>query len=232
MQKNNVLTEELLQEMLLPKDMLLEKTIKCYTQSITITLYHFYITGDIETEVDRYIEMINTLKTAEQHDQIYIYLNTPGGDLATTVQIISAIKQSAANVTTVIEGECCSAGTLIFLSGDDFIVNDHCTLMIHNYSHGPIGKGGELKSAVDYSDKYFKKISEDFYKDFLTDEEIVAVCQDKDFWMETDEILERLERKGCNVKSSLSEVESEIFAEEEEPAPPKTRKKRKQSTTK
>ena len=229
MHKNN-LPDELLQDLLIPRDVW-EKPIKSFTQVITITLYHFYITGEIEEEVDRYIEMINALKTAEQHDQIYIYLNTPGGCLSTTIQIISAIKQSAANVTTVIEGDCCSAGTLIFLSGDDYVVNDHCTLMIHNYSHGPFGKGNEVKSAVNYSDKYFKKLANDFYKDFLTDDEIAQVCEDKDFWMETEEILERLERKGVDIKETLGEVEEEIFADDEKEPPP-SRRKRKQTATK
>lgn len=230
---NNFPSDEFLQEMLFPKEMW-EKTIKTFSQVITVTLHHFYITGDIEEEVDRYIEMINTLKTAEAHDQIYIYLNTPGGSVATTIQIVSAISQSPAHVTTVIEGEVCSAGTLIFLAGHDYIVNDHCTMMIHNYSHGPVGKGGEVKSQVDYSERYFKKLAEHFYEDFLTPEEIRAVCDDRDFWFDSEEIMERLERKGVKIRESLSEVEADIFnddeEEEETPTPTPTPRTRKRKT--
>ena len=189
-----------------------EKRIKSFTQIINVSLYHFYITGEIEFDVDPYIEMINILKTAEEHDQIFIYLNTPGGSISTAIQIISAIKQSVATVTTVIEGDVCSAGTLIFFAGDHFVVNDHCTLMIHNYSHGPYGKGNELKSQVNYSDRYFTKLANDFYKNFLTEDEIKAVCEDKDFWMDSDEIIERFKRNGIPVKRSLREVEAEIFS--------------------
>jgi len=208
--RGSAISEELIQEILMPKDMF-SKRIKSFSQVINVTLYHFYITGEIDDDVEPYIDMVNTLKTAEEHDQIFIYLNTPGGSVSTTIQIISAMKQSIATITTVVEGDVCSAGTLIFLSGDHYVVNDHCTLMIHNYSHGPYGKGNEVKSQVNYSDKYFNKLAHDFYKNFLTEEEINAVCEDKDFWMESDEIRDRLKRNGIPVKRSIREVEEEIF---------------------
>lgn len=203
-----------------------EKPIKHYTQVIPVTIHHFYITGEISDEVDRYIDMLNIIKTAEPHDKIFIYLNTPGGDLNTTIQIISAITKSPAEITTVLEGEVCSAGTFIFLSGDYYIVNDNCSFMIHNYSHGMFGKGGEVVKRVKFSEKYFNDLAHSFYTDFLTEQEIQEVCEDKDFWMGSKELIERLKRRGDNKIIEFG-YELEVVEEEEEPKPIPKLKKRK-----
>ena len=65
-----------------------------YKQTIPVNLYHFYIIDEIGDPVT-FLDLINTLKTAEEHDTVFIYLNTPGGSLQTTVQIISAMRQCA-----------------------------------------------------------------------------------------------------------------------------------------
>lgn len=201
-----------------------EKPIKHYTQVIPVTIHHFYITGEISDEVDRYVDMLNIIKTAEPHDKVFIYLNTPGGDLNTTIQIISAITKSPAEITTVIEGEVCSAGTFIFLSGDNYIVNDNCSFMIHNYSHGTFGKGGEVVKRVKFSEKYFNDLAHSFYTDFLTEKEIQEVCEDKDFWMGSKELIERLKKRGDD---KIVEFNYEFEEEEEVPEPtPKPRKRR------
>jgi ATP-dependent protease ClpP protease subunit len=209
------------QEILLPQHMF-EKQVKHYKQVVPVNFHHFYITGDIDDDVDKYLDMINEIKMAEPHDQVFIYLNTPGGSLSTTIQIISAINQSQATVTTSIESEVCSAGTLLFLSGDQYIVNDNCSFMIHNYSHGPVGKGNEVAQRVKFTEEYFRKLAQNLYKDFLTENEIEDVCEGKDIWMDSNEVKKRLENKKL-----ISQPFDEPLESEE---PPKKRT-RKASTT-
>lgn len=171
----------------LPED----NKIPQYKQTIQVNLYHFYIITEID-QPEAYLDLINVLKTAEAHDTIFIYLNTPGGSLSTTVQIIGAIRQCAGTVVTCLEGEVCSAGTMIFLSGHRHIISPHSTFMIHNYSHWFGGKGNEVVSYIKYQEQYFRKLARDVYSGFLTDEEIDAVFDGKDFWMDSDEVLRRL----------------------------------------
>lgn len=176
-----------------------ENTVKHYTQEFTATVHHFYLTGYIEEEVDRYLDMINIMKTAETYDKIYVYLNNGGGDLSNTIQIISAMNQSPAEITTVLEGELASAGTFIFLAGHNYIVNDNCSFMIHNGSFAYDGKGGEVFRSAKYFEKYFKTLVEYFYTDFLTPKEIQAVCNDQDIWLSSEDVLERLKKRGVDV---------------------------------
>lgn len=214
------------QELLFAQGML-ERPIKRYTQVIPVTIHHIYLNGDIEHEADRYIDMISDIKLAEPHDQIYIYLNTPGGSLATTIQIISAMKQSQATVTTVIEGDVASAGTLIFLSGDEFIINDHCSFMIHNYSHGPYGKGHEVAQRVKFTEEHYSQIMREIYKDFLTPEELEDVLNGRDLWLNSEQVLERVEVKVQKQTEALEEAVAQAAEQAAEESKPRRGRRKK-----
>lgn len=168
-----------------------KKSIKYYKQIIPVNIHHFYIVDKLE-DVDPYLDLINILKTAEPHDSIFIYINSPGGDLNTTIQIMSAIKQSDATVHTCIEGLCASAATLIFLSGHKFIVNPNSTFMIHNYSNGIFGKGNEMALQVKYQEEYFKQLAKDIYGSFLTESELKDMLDGKDLWFSSETVIKRL----------------------------------------
>lgn len=194
--------DETLLPLLFPSE---NKSIKHYAQVIPVAIHHFYINNEIN-DIDPYLDMINTLKTAEEHDTVFIYLNTPGGNLDTTVQIISAIKQSQASVITALEGSVASAGTLIFLSGDKFMVNPNCTFMIHNYSQWTGGKGNEVVLHVEYQMSWFKKLANDIYKNFLSPAEITLMLEGKDFWMESEQVAARLKKFSTENEPALIDI--------------------------
>lgn len=193
-------------------------SIKYYRQTLQVSVHHFYIIEEI-AEAGAFLDMINVLKTAEGHDTIFIYLNTPGGNLYTAIQIISAIRQSNATVVTCIEGMVASAGTLIFLAGHKHVVNPNCTFMIHNYSHGVWGKGNEVALHVKHSEQYFRKLARDLYGRFLTEDEIEDVINGKDFWMESEEVLKRLgvENSADSINALMDALEGEPVVEDEAP---------------
>jgi len=189
-----------------------------YKQTINVNIYHFYIIDSIEQPA-KYLDLINTLKTVEAHDTIFITLNTPGGNLSTAIQIIGAIKQCAGTVVTCLEGEVCSAGTMIFLSGHRHIISPHSTFMIHNYSHWFGGKGNEVVSYVKYSEQHFQKLAKDIYSEFLTEDEINSVFDGRDLWMDSDEVLRRLgveesDDPNSVTEEKLSELTEQLIAEE------------------
>lgn len=165
--------------------------IPCFRQPIQITFHHYYITGPIG-EPEKYLDLIHTLKTAEQHDTILIHLNSPGGMMHTAVQIMGAIKHSAANVITCMEGEVSSAATFVFLSGKKWIVNDYCTFMVHTYSHGLSGKGNEVIAHAKFFESHFFDVAKKVYAGFLSNDEVEKMIAGMDFWFNSDEVRQRL----------------------------------------
>jgi len=200
-----------------------DKKVKHFKQVIPITVHHFYLTDEIK-DADFYLNMINTIRTAEQHDTILIYLNTPGGNLYTAIQIMAAIHQSQATVITSLEGQVCSAGTMIFLAGDKSIVHPNSTFMIHNYSQWVGGKGNEITSQVKYTEEFFKELADKIYGKFLTPDEIALVTQGKDFWMGSKEVCNRLGDKLIvtdseeeNAEELLKQIIDKVDAEASAP---------------
>lgn len=164
-----------------------------FEESIQVRQLHFYISGLIE-EPELYMEMIHQIQSATSNDIVHIHLNTPGGHVATGVQIINAVEAAQALVVTHLEGEVCSMGALIFLAGHQMLAYDHSILMFHNYSGGMIGKGHEMKSAIEATEKWYSTIQQKICSPFLTKVELKKIKEGQDIWMQHDEITRRLEK--------------------------------------
>jgi ATP-dependent protease ClpP protease subunit len=215
-------TEQLITQ---PQD---NNLIKCYTQVISVNIYHFYISDEIQ-DYKQFQELIHVLKTAEAHDKIIIYLNCPGGDLYVTIQIINAIRTSRATVITCMDGKVYSAATLIFLAGHEFIVNKNCSFMIHSYSEGNFGKGNEIVSRINHVSDWFQKLTRDIYGGFLSETEIKDVLEGKDIWLDSDEVLRRLQNNSelkSKDEEKVQEKKSPV-SEKKNPATKKLQNKKK-----
>lgn len=194
--------------------------IRSFKRTLPLSIFDFYITDDI-TDPDKYLELIQTLKSCDQQDTVFIYLNTNGGNLYTTVQILSAMASSHAKVITCLEGQVCSAGTFIFLKGDTKIVNPNCTFMIHNYSQATSGKGNEIVSQVQYQKDYFEKLAKDIYGNFLTIDEIAEVMKGDDMWMHSHEVVDRLTKYKHDFVYTGEDLELDVKVSTElAPRPP------------
>ena len=85
-----------------------------------------------------------------------------------------------------------SAATLIFLACDTFEVSAHSSFMIHNYSGGAFGKGGEMMDQLTFETKWAGDLFKDVYKDFLNPMEIVSILKGQDVWLSADDVVQRL----------------------------------------
>ena len=89
-----------------------------------------------------------------------------------------------------------SAATIIFLSADIFEISEHSMFMFHNYSGMILGKGGEMYDNILHERKWSEKLFTSIYKDFLTKAEVESILENKDIWMDSSEVLKRLNKKG------------------------------------
>jgi ATP-dependent protease ClpP protease subunit len=168
-----------------------KKPYKVFESEVSIREISFYIVEPIGDPID-YAEMCHVIRNAGEMDRIRLHLNTTGGNVATGIQIINAIRESAATVTTVLDGEAYSMGAILFLSGDQQAVGDHGQLMFHDYSSGLMGKGNEQRAAVLSAAKWFGKLMVNICSPFLSDAEIEDVLNGRDLWIDSDEVIERL----------------------------------------
>lgn len=161
-----------------------------FTRSNSHT-HEFYLVGEI-LDAEEYIEWFDTIRNAGANDVIKIYINSVGGDLYTALQFLRVMGESQAHIITSIEGACMSAATMVFLSGNEFEITPHSLFMFHNYSAGLFGKGGEMYDQIKFERAWSEKFMNDIYKDFLTTQEIQEMLNNKDIWLTSDDVLERL----------------------------------------
>ncbi len=165
-----------------------------FFQHPVATAVTFYLCGEIKS-AEEYVEWFHILRAAGENDVIYIRINSEGGDLFAALQICRAMQESNATIVCSVEGICMSAATLIFLSGDRFELSDHTMFMFHNYSSGTIGKGGEMYDQITHFRAWSEKLFNSFYKDFLTPDEIKSMLDNKDIWLDAEEVAKRLEKR-------------------------------------
>ena len=163
-----------------------------FTKS-TSSVHEFYLSGEI-LDPEEYVEWFDTIRNARANDVIYLYINSMGGDLYTTLQFLRVMGESDAHIITSVEGACMSAATMIFLSGDEFQVTPHSLFMFHNYSAGVFGKGGEMYDQLQFERVWSKNFMSEVYRGFLTEAEIESMMHNKDIWMTSEEVVERLSK--------------------------------------
>lgn len=177
-----------------------------YTSKHLVNVHEFYLSGTIESS-EEYIEWFDIIRNAGQNDVIKIYINSYGGHLFTGIQFLRVLTETQANIIVSVEGACMSAATIILMCGHQFEVSEHSMFMFHNYSGGVMGKGGEMLDQLQHERAWSEKLLRDIYADFLTEKEIISILENKDIWMDGEEVIKRLKKKVKKEEKASKENE-------------------------
>lgn len=132
------------------------------------------------------------LESASQEDDIYMYINSPGGLITSMYAIYDTMNYIKPDIVTVGFGQCASAGSFILASGakGKRYALPNAEIMIHELSGGARGKATdleiELKRAMVIKEKMAKHFSE------MTGQLIEKIKKDmeRDYYMDPDEAKE------------------------------------------
>jgi len=179
-------------------------------------VHEFYLSGEI-ISADNYTEWFDTIRHAGESDVVKIYINSPGGDLFTAIQFMRVLAETEATVIASVEGACMSAATMIFLCAEQFEVTPHSMFMFHNYSGGTFGKGGEMIDQLQHERKWSEGLLREVYADFLSEDEITSILDNRDIWLDGKEILARLTNKVATAKAKWEAAQADAIAAEVSP---------------
>lgn len=161
------------------------------------------------------VSAFNIIKEIDELDvdQINVYINSYGGEVAEAIAIYSALQRHKATITTYCDGFACSAASIIFCAGTKRVINKIAMLMIHNAWSYACGNADEMRKAADDIEK-ISKCSIEAYKSVCNiDENKIKELMDNETWLTADEALEYgfateiAERKANNDVASQSVVE-------------------------
>jgi ATP-dependent protease ClpP protease subunit len=168
--------------------------------------HSIYVTGEIG-DAHEYLDLFALLDNSDpDQDEINVHINSPGGAMSTGVQLCNAIKFSPVEVSCVLEAAAHSVASMIFLSGDEFIVKPGSCMCCHYYSGYSYGKGNEIETHAEFNSRYFQEIYRNIYRGFLTDRELKYLFDGKDYWFNDEEVAKRLKKM---VKYREKELDNE-----------------------
>ncbi|AUR85770.1 coil containing protein [Vibrio phage 1.081.O._10N.286.52.C2] len=178
--------------------------------------HDFYINGPILEACD-YNEMLQVLHTAQEHDVIYLHLNTPGGCFMSACQICDAIMQSKAGaVIACAEGEICSAGTMIFLACNGWNVSPFSTFMFHTSSSMQGGKLPDSLKSIKSHEEHLNRVCTLLYDPFFDAEEVDAIINhNQDCWLTPEEVNERLIAMTEKQTQEMEDMAKDVKAAQE-----------------
>lgn len=176
-----------------PKASMLNNPLRIQ-QLPTGSIIDFYLPVEIGYDPADYIDFFRAARDAKNVDQIVVHINCYGGEVSTAYNIIDVLNSSEAQVKICVEGNCCSAATMVMLCGDSWEIAEHAYVMIHAWSSLRYGKWNEQQASYQFDKTWLEKSFRETYKDFLTPEEIEEVIAGKDLYFDSNETKARLEK--------------------------------------
>lgn len=159
-------------------------------ETATINIY-----GDITSWAWEELGEVSAVNLSKQLDalgdvnEINVYINSYGGEVAEGLAIYNALKRHKAKVTTFCDGFACSIASVIFMAGDERVMSESSLLMIHNAWTWASGNAEELRKQADDLEK-ITQASVEAYKahSSLTEKEIKKLM-DNETWILPEEAL-------------------------------------------
>ena len=149
-----------------------------------------YLDGDIDDELAKKI-IENLLKMdACNHQDITMYINSPGGSVASGFAIYDIMNMIKSDVKTICIGRAASMACILLLNGATgkrFIL-PNAEIMIHEVSGGAFGKVSEVEQHLDHSKSLnikLRKIIVDTTK--LSWKQVKEGTTNKDKWFTAEE---------------------------------------------
>ena len=176
--------------------------VKNYEDVISLneTWHRHLFLGEIDDSVGEAIESLirfwnqiddENKVTTDERKPIYIFINSPGGELSATFTMIDAITMSKTPVYTVNIGCAYSGGFLTFLAGHKRIAYPNSTFLFHEGSVSEVG--GDAGKFQNFSAFYKNRLNamKEFVlaKTNMTEDFYESIKRD-DFWMTAAQAIE------------------------------------------
>lgn len=146
-------------------------------------------------EASYYRGIVNMLAQANEQDIVIFRINSPGGQFSGLLSLLDAIETTQAMTIADITGQAASAASILALNCDQCVVGKYAEMLAHEVSYGVGGKGSDNLSHVQHIKKISDKLIWDTYEGFLEDHEIESVLNGKELFLDSDEIIERLNNR-------------------------------------
>ncbi len=155
-----------------------------------------YIFGDItswewfENDVSSYTLSKELQALDPDIEIINVHINSYGGEVAEGLAIYNLLRNHKAKVRTYCDGFACSIASVIFMAGDERIMNAASLLMVHNAWMYTAGNADQLRKDADDLDKITQASINAYMQNVNITEDKLKELLDAETWILPSEALE------------------------------------------
>ena len=118
-----------------------------------------FLTGEIDDTISNIIISELLYLDNISHENIYLYINSPGGAITSGMGIYDTMRFIESKVITIGVGMCASMAAFLLSSGDERYVLPNAEVMIHQPLGGAHGQATDIKIAAERIIKLKEKLN-------------------------------------------------------------------------
>lgn len=150
---------------------------------------YFYNAITKKAILDLFVEIEKMNNRLSQESQLYnfvpfieLHIHSGGGDLYSGISAYDILKKNKIPIHTIIEGEACSAATLIALSGKKRYITENSMILVHQLRTWFSGKHNDLEDELKTSEKLMKSLKNIYKKHtHLTDARLNKIIEREEY---------------------------------------------------
>lgn len=161
----------------------------------------------VDSDVTAY-DLSKQLEEMQDVDTIHVHINSYGGEVKEGLAIYNALRAHKAKVITYCDSFACSIASVIFMAGDERLMNTASLLMIHNAWTIGQGNSEELRKLADDLEVITSASVEAYKARATITEEEIRKLMDAESWIAPAKAIEygfatgMVEEKSENVSQS------------------------------
>ena len=176
--------------MIIDKEEGVEKSFDIYSKLLKERIV--FLSGEITDEVANLIVSELLYLNSLGSDDIYLYINSPGGSVTAGMAIYDTMNFIKADVVTICVGMCASMGAFLLSSGckGKRMSLENGEVMIHQPLGGVKGQASDIQIHADRIIKMKKKLNSILASNTSKDISVIEKDTERDNYMDANEALE------------------------------------------
>lgn len=141
---------------------------------------------------DATVAQLLFLESSDADEDIYMYINSPGGEITALYAIYDVMQYIKPEIVTVGLGQCASAGSFLLAAGTKGkrFALPNTEVMIHELSGGLQGKAQDMFNQLEHTKKLWDKMAHHYVT--FTGQKLAKIKKDmsRDYFMSAEEAKE------------------------------------------
>lgn len=150
-----------------------------------------FLTGEINSDNANYVVMQLLMLDSINHDDIHLYINSPGGSVSDGLAIIDTMNHIKSDVVTIAIGTAASMAAVILSAGakGKRLALENTNILIHQIMGGVQGQAADIEIAYKHIADLKDRLLDILVKNTGNKKEKIKEDSDRDYWLNTKEAI-------------------------------------------